>query len=120
MRIQFGKYHQKWMKVFGAIMGGYKGMMPHYKRAFKNRDFKKFKRFPKLTSKLIRLHQMRARHEAFKHMMMDAQTNQTKIALLERKLAWMKEKFELFKNKTDYLQKMSDIKDKKIGKNNIF
>lgn len=116
MRNQFAMYHIRWMRTMGGIMGGYNGMRPHMRRAFNGRDFRRFRRFPGVMNKLVRLHQMIARHEAFEAMLQDARDNQRKVDLLEKKLMWMQKKFGKFKEKMAYMHGKEGMMQKKIGK----
>lgn len=115
MRDQFAAYHRKWMMALGGIMGGFKAMMPFLAHHCKHKQFHHLPRFPMLLNKLVRLHQMISRHQALMSMLQDAKDNQNKIHLLEQKLSMMNEKFANLKNKMQFLDKMNNIKDKKIG-----
>jgi hypothetical protein len=108
MKKLFMEYHNKWMKGLGGILGGYKGMMPHFKKSYKNRNFKKFKRFPKLMNRMVRLHQMMARHMALKKMMEDAQTNEQRVQLLSKKLELMRNKFMFLQKKFEMVENPKD------------
>jgi hypothetical protein len=116
MRNQFAKYHKKWMMTMGGMMGGFKAMMPYLKKHCKGRRFMKMKKFPKLMTRLVRLHEMIARHQALLHMLNQAHGNHVNIGLLEEKLKVMQKKFGFLTQKLKFLEEMNKVHDHKIGR----
>lgn len=116
MRNQFAKYHRKWIWVLGGILGGYEAVLPFVKKTCKRKKFHGFNKFPKIMNRLVRLHQMIARHEALLRMLHDAQVNKEKIALLEKKLSLAESKFKMLEEKLDRLENLNQKRDKDIGK----
>ena len=119
MRNQFAAYHRKWMMVLGGILGGFKGMMPYFKKACHHKRHLGLRKFPKLMNKLVRLHEMIARHQALLRMLNEAHANNEKIALLEQKIKMMEKKFAFLKEKLKFLSQKDEMMDKKLGKSDL-
>ena len=116
MRNQFARYHKKWMFVLGGILGGFKGMMPYLKHAFKRKSFKGMNRFPKVLNKLVRLHEMITRHNGLMAMLQDAEANEQKVKMLQQKLDLMKKSFDELEEKLKFMNEVKKQDDKKLGR----
>jgi hypothetical protein len=116
MRNQFANYHKKWMFVLGGILGGFKGMMPFVRSAYKNKSFSGLNRFPKVLNKLVRLHEMITRHNGLMAMLHDAEVNEQKVKILQKKLDLMKKSFDELEKKLKYMNEVKKQDDKKLGR----
>lgn len=116
MRDQFAKYHKKWILVLGGILGGFEAVLPFVKKGCKQKHLRGINRFPKIMNRLVRLHQMIARHEALLRMLHDGEVNREKLELLEKKLKMVEERFKRLEEKMEWLKDLSQKQDETIGK----
>ena len=105
--------------VLGAILGGFKAMMPYLKHSLKNKSFTGISRFPQVLNKLVRLHEMITRHNGLLAMLHDAEVNEQRVKGLQTKLDLMRNNFNELDEKFKYMEDLNNQKDKKLGKKKV-